>query len=163
MEQLDGVLMVRRSIWIPATPARVWHELESFERMQQWWGVVIGTPEAGKGNGQRLIQYEPRVGGQIVMEVEWDGEPVRYGGSILVYSPGRELTFDDDWIPNRGWQAPTFVSLRFSSALGGALVELFHHGFERTGASAGLEHAGYETGWGMTQLLALRRVIEATP
>jgi len=34
---------------------------------------------------------------------------------------------------------------------------MFHHGFEFTGGNVGEEHAGYETGWGMTQLNALRK------
>jgi hypothetical protein len=29
---------------------------------------------AGTSNGQRLVVYEPRVGGRIEMEVSWDGE-----------------------------------------------------------------------------------------
>jgi hypothetical protein len=43
--------------------------------------------------------------------------------------------------------------------LGGTLVDLFHHGFERTGGNVSSEHAGYEQGWGMTQLLALKRQV----
>lgn len=47
-----GPLAVRRSIWIAATPERVWHEFESFERMQAWFGT-----------GHSLTAYEPRLGG----------------------------------------------------------------------------------------------------
>lgn len=47
-----------------------------------------------------------------------------------------------------------------TAALGGTLVELFHYGFERTGGDVGAEHAGYETGWGMTQLSALKEIVE---
>lgn len=50
--------------------------------------------------------------------------------------------------------------IRLSPALGGTLVELFHHGFERTGGNVSSEHARYEQGWGMTQLLALKRQVE---
>jgi uncharacterized protein YndB with AHSA1/START domain len=95
------------------------------------------------------------------MEVSIDGEPARYGGPIVVFDPPRELTFENDWIPNRGWLQPTFITLRLSPQLGGTLVELMHHGFERTGANAADEHAGYEGGWGMTQLNALRSGVEA--
>ena len=75
-----SVLAVRRSTLVPATPARVWREFESFARMQQWWGVLRGVPEAGKGNGQRLMTYEPRVGGRVEMEVLFDGVPARWTG-----------------------------------------------------------------------------------
>jgi len=155
----ESVLVVRRSIHITATPERVWAEFTSFDRMNRWWGAIIGNPEAGTSNGQRLVTYEPRRGGRIEMEVMWDGEAVRYGGSIVVCEPGKELTFENDWIPNRGWLCPTLITLRLKSALGGTLVELLHGGFERVGGDVGADHAGYETGWGMTQLNALRELV----
>jgi uncharacterized protein YndB with AHSA1/START domain len=156
-----GVLVVRRSIHIRATPERVWKEFTSFERMNGWWGITIGTPEAGKSNGQILRAYEPRLGGHIEMEVLFNGQPMRYGGKIIVFDPGRELTFECDWIPNQGWLRPTLLTIRLTPALGGTLVELMHHGFEQTGDQASEDHAGYEGGWGMTQLNALRKVATA--
>jgi uncharacterized protein YndB with AHSA1/START domain len=158
---VESILTVRRSILVNAPPQRVWREFESFDRMNAWWGVILGTPEAGKAQGQHLRVFEPRVGGRIEMEVLLDGEPARYGGLITAFDAGRELTFENDWIPNRGWIKPTFITIRLTPALGGTLVELMHHGFERTGEGAADDHAGYEGGWGMTQLNALRRIVEA--
>jgi len=155
-------LKVRRSVHVRATPERVWEAFTSKPRMDAWWGFAARTPEAGSSGGQWLDTYEPRVGGRIEMAVMWDGERVRYGGVIRSFDPARELTFENDWIPNRGWEAPTFVTLRLTPALGGTLVELFHHGFERTGGDVSAEHAGYETGWGMTQLAALKAVVEGS-
>lgn len=155
----DSILVVRRSIHIGVPPERVWEEFTSFERMNRWWGALIGDPEAGKSNGQRLVRYEPRVGGRIEMEVSWDNEAVRYGGPILAFEPGRELRFENDWIPNRGWLRPTRITIRLTPALGGTLVELMHGGFEHVGGDVAAEHAGYETGWGMTQLNALRELL----
>ena len=129
--------------------------------MEQWWGAKTGTPQAGTAQGQFLDIYEPHVGGRIQMAVMWNGERVGYGGVIQTFDAGKELTFENDWIPNRGWAAPTFVTIRLTPALGGTLVELFHHGFERTGTgAAAAEHAGYEEGWGMTQLKALKQICE---
>jgi uncharacterized protein YndB with AHSA1/START domain len=158
---VDSILTVRRSILINAPPERVWREFESFEAMNRWWGITHGAPEAGKTVGQHLRAYEPRVGGRVEMEVSFDGEPARYGGPITVFDAARELTFENDWIPNRGWLRPTFITIRLTPALGGTLVELMHHGFERTGDAAADDHAGYEGGWGMTQLNALRQVVDA--
>lgn len=45
--------------------------------------------------------------------------------------------------------------------LGGTLVELFHHGFERTGDTAAEMHRGFEGGWTTRQLEALRSIVEA--
>ena len=158
---VHSILVVRRSIHISAPPGRVWEEFSTFERMNRWWGVVIGTPEGGKGNGQRLLTYEPRLGAHVEMEVMVSGAPWRYGGPIVVFEAGCELTFQCDWIPNRGWLQPTLVTIRLTPALGGTLVELMHHGFEHTGEHAGDEHAGYEGGWGMLQLNALRALVQA--
>lgn len=130
--------------------------------MNGWWGKRTGTPEAGISVGQWLDLYEPREGGAIRMAVMWDGERVSYGGTIAVFAEGRELAFENDWIPNRGWTRPTYITLRLSRALGGTLVELFHHGFETTGGDVAAEHAGYEEGWGMTQLKALKEIVEGT-
>ena len=159
MTKVDSVLVVRRSIHIDAKPGRVWQEFESFERMNRWWGAMRGVPEAGKSNGQRLVTYEPLVGGRVEMEVVLDGAATRYGGAVAVFEPGSELTFESDWLPNRGWLRPTRITIRLSPALGGTLVELMHHGFEHTGEGCGDQHAAYEAGWGMTQLDALRDVV----
>lgn len=158
----DSILVVRRSVYIPAPPDRVWQEFTGFERMQRWWGKVIGELEAGTSRGMWLRVYEPRVGGRVQMEVPFDGEIARFGGSVLVFEAERELRFANDWIPPRGDALPTTVSLRLTPALGGTLVELLHGGFEAAGDDAGAVHEGYETGWGMTQLSALREIVRGT-
>lgn len=158
-ETVQSMLVVRRSIHIQASPERVWEEFESFERMNRWWGITVGTPEAGKPTGQTLLMYEPRLGGRIEMGVLFDGTAMRYGGNIIVFEAGHELTFESDWIPNLGWLNPTLITIRLTPALGGTLVELMHHGFERTGARGRQDHADYEGGWNMIQLIALRRLV----
>lgn len=161
MKPENSALKVRRSILVAASPGRVWEEFTTKERMTRWWGAIVSAPSAGTSAGQWLVAYEPRMAGPVHMEVDWDGARVRYGGPITVFEPGRELTFENDWIPNRGWKAPTFITLSLSPALGATLVELFHHGFERTGGDVAATHAGYEQGWGMTQLSALKAIVEA--
>jgi hypothetical protein len=94
------------------------------------------------------------------MEVDMGGSPGRYGGTIRTFDKDRELTFENDWIPNQGWKAPTFMTLRLTPALGGTLVELFHHGFEHVGGDVAGEHEGYEQGWGILQLSSLKAVVE---
>lgn len=160
MRPQDSPLKVRRSIHIQAPPERVWQEFESFEKINRWWGACVGDPEAGTSKGQILLEYAPHPGGRAVMAVDMGGARMRYGGEIKVFDAGRELTFENDWIPNRGWAAPTYITLRLTPAMGGTLVEIFHHGFERTGGDAGAEHAGYEQGWGMTQLNALKAAVQ---
>ena len=144
-----GTLAVRRSALINAAPERIWREFETYERMAAWFGV-----------GHRLLRYEPKEGGDVLLEVDIKGQPMRYGGRIVVFEPGREVTFENDWIPSQGWKEPTLITIRLTAALGGTLVELFHHAFERVGADAADQHLGYEGGWTTRQLEALRNVVE---
>lgn len=155
-----SLLCVRRSILVRANPERVWRHFETKNEMGRWWGAVAGTPEAGTSQGQWLDEYDPHEGGRIRMSVMMDKKRTIYGGTIKAFVPASELTFDNDWIPNQGWAKPTFITIRLTAALGGTLVELFHHGFERTGPDAAEDHAAYEQGWGMTQLTALKNVVE---
>jgi len=158
---MDSILVVRRSILIDAAAERVWREFETFERMSAWWGAMRDPPKLGAPNGMKLIMYEPQAGGMVLMEIIDDGTPYRFGGRINVFDAPRELTFENDWIPNQGWQAPTYITLRLTPVLDGTLVELMHHGFERVGGDVATEHAGYEGGWGMLQLETLRSIVEA--
>jgi uncharacterized protein YndB with AHSA1/START domain len=144
-----GPLSVRRSIWIDAAPERVWEEFESFERMRDWFGT-----------GHTLVSYEPRVGAEVVTDAgEYDGERLRFVGRVVVFDPPHELTFEQDWI-GHGWKAPPLVTIRVSPLDGGSLVELFHHGFEALGPDAAENHRGFEGGWTLRQLEALRERVE---
>jgi len=161
MTAVGSILFVRRSIFIKAAPVRVWREFESHECMARWWGVMRDPPEIGEPNGMELVTYEPRVWAMLEMRIKNADGQWRFGGRITVFDPPRELTFENDWIePNEGWLLPTFITLRLTPALDGTVVELFHHGFERTGTDAGDTHAGYESGWGMLQLETLRALVE---
>jgi uncharacterized protein YndB with AHSA1/START domain len=144
-----GHLNVRRSILIQATPAEVWREFETFERIAAWLG-----------RGHVLHTLEPKVGGLVDLSVEIDGERRHYGGRVLVYEPERELTFEDNWEPPHAWPVPTFFTIRLTPMYDGTQVELFHHGFERLGADAADSLAGYEGGWDVKHLKALRAIVE---
>ncbi len=144
-----GLLAVRRSIFVAADPDRVWKELESFEAMKRWFGT-----------GHRLLEYEPKVGGSVLLECDVEGVARRFGGAIVVFEPGREVTWDNDWIPSSA-PAPNMITLRLNPVSRGTVVELFHHGFERVGPDGPTRHRGFEGGWNLRQLQALRELVEA--
>ena len=144
-------LHVRRSIFINATPERVWQEFESFEKLKVWFG-----------RGHELNVYEPQLGGMVALSVDIDGESCGYRGTIIVFDEAHELTWDDNWdAAERRWPVPTFITIRLTSLYEGTLVELFHHGFERLGADAAANLQGYESGWDLKHLTALRAIVEA--
>lgn len=144
-------LHLRRSIFIRATPERVWKEFESFERLDGWFG-----------RGHRLEKYEPRLGARVELSVEIDGGRQRYGGEVIVLEEAGEVTWTNNWMDSdQAWPVPTFLTIRLTGLYEGTLVELFHHGFERLGADAADNLEGFEEGWDLKHLSALREIVEA--
>lgn len=149
METQIGLLNVRRSILIEATPARVWEEFASFERVAAWLG-----------HGHQLHKFEPRLGGAVDMSVEIEGKRRHYGGRVLIYERDREVTFESNWEdPPYTWPVPTLWTIRLTPLYEGTMVEIFHHGFERLGAQAADNLQGYEDGWDIKHLKALRSIV----
>jgi len=144
-----SLLNVRRSILIQAPPARVWQEFESSESISAWFG-----------RGHELHRFEPGLRGAVDMSVEIDGEKRHYGGPVLVWEPEHEVTFESNWEGVHAWPVPTFFTFRLSPLYDGTLVEIFHHGFERLGANAADLLEGYEEGWDIKHLKALRAIVE---
>ena len=144
-----GPLHVRRSILIEASPGRVWQEFETEERLKGWLNL-----------GHVVHRIEPSEGGGVEMSVVLDGEQRFYGGEVLVCEPQRELSFTSQWAAPHDWPVPTLWTLRLSPLYDATLVEIFHHGFERLGAAAADNLAGYEDGWDITHLKALRAIVD---
>lgn len=44
---------------------------------------------------------------------------------------------------------------------GATMVEIFHHGFERLGADAAVNLEGFESGWDIRHLKALRGIVQS--
>lgn len=143
-----SALRVRRSCLIGATPERVWQEFTCFERFAAWFGT-----------GHRLEVYRPELGGEIRLSIELEGSKRPYGGRILVFEPARELSFSNNW-ESDGWPVPTLITIRLTPLYDACHVELFHHGFERLGAEAADNLQGYEEGWDVKHLKALRGIVE---
>jgi uncharacterized protein YndB with AHSA1/START domain len=144
-----GTLHVRRSIFIQARPEAVWEEFGSFDRLSRWLGL-----------GHTLHALEVVVGAGVDMSVPIDGKERHYGGKVLVVEPERELSFESNWQAPHAWPVPTVWTLRLTPLYEGTLVELFHHGFERLGADAADTLEGYEQGWDVKHLKALRSIVE---
>ena len=144
-----GALHVRRSIFILASAQRVWKEFESFDRISRWLNL-----------GHKLHVLELVTGGAVDLSVEVDGKERHYGGKVVLIEPERELTFESNWEPPDAWPVPTFWTIRLTPLYAGTMVEIFHHGFERFGADAADSLEGYEGGWDLRHLKALREIVE---
>ena len=144
-----GALHVRRSIFIQASAQRVWEEFESFDRVSRWLDL-----------GHKLHALELVTGGSVDMSVEIDGKERHYGGKVVLIERERELSFESNWEPPHDWPVPTFWTIRLTPLYAGTMVEIFHHGFERLGADAADNLEGYEQGWDVKHLKALRAVVE---
>lgn len=144
-----SLLNVRRSILIQAPPERVWEEFESFDRFAAWFGL-----------GHELHKFEPKLEGQVELSVDIDGERRYFGGPVVVFERARELTFEDNWRGPHAWPVPTFFTIRLRPLYDGTMVEIFHHGFERFGIDAADNLEGFEDGWDVKHLKALRSIVE---
>jgi uncharacterized protein YndB with AHSA1/START domain len=156
---IEGALVMRRSIFIKATPERVWREFASYDRVSRWFGGSAETVQ------QKVTRYEPGVDGWLQIEAEWThdgGGSCRLGGKIVTFDPPRELTVEwNSFKPSYEWHESTFVTFRLTPALGRTLVEILQHGFERCGEGGARYHRDAEGGWNTMELEALRRIVEA--
>ena len=143
---------IRRAAFIHATPERIWEEFTSHDRMSKWYGT-----------GHTLARYEPRVGGTV--ETTFGDGPSVSRGRVLVFEPGRELTWEETWIgpdwTGHEWAAPVKVTILLTPAAGGTLVELFHHGYDLIGGDPATYVTGFEGGWDTHHLDALARLVAA--
>ena len=151
MDTQIGPLHTRRSILINASPERVWREFETLAQVRAWLGI-----------GQTIHQFDLELGGSIDLSVEIEGAQHHFGGSILVLESEKELSVEIQWQSPNDWPVPTFWTFSLSPLYGGTHVELFHHGFERLGSEAGDNLQGYEEGWSVRHLSALRTIVETT-
>ncbi len=159
MKIAEGALVMRRSILIKAAPERVWLEFETYDRMSRWFGGRTDTVQ------QKVTRYEPGAGGWLEIEAEWTndcGGSCHLGGKIIDFDPPRELTVEwNSFKPSPEWHEPTYVTFRLTPALGGTIVEILQHGFERAGEGAARYHRDAEGGWNTMELEALRSIVEA--
>ena len=77
-----------------------------------------------------------------------------------MFDHAREVTFENNWREPYSWPVPTFWTIRLTPLYDGTLVEIFHHGFERLGKAAADNLQGYEEGWDVKHLKALRSLVE---
>lgn len=145
-------LHVRRSILIMAGPDKVWQEFTSFKRFEAWFST-----------GHTLEVYEPKLGGEVELSVDISGEDKRwhFGGKILAFDEGEELTFIDRWKPPQSQPVETYITFRLAQLYGGTHVELLHHGWDRFGEDAANSHIGVESSWDLKHLIGLKKTAEA--
>ena len=149
-----GLLSVRRSTLINALPARVWQEFVPEQKLKAWFG-----------QGHTLHAFEPQLGGKVDLSVEHDfgngPERRHYGGRVIAWTPECEVSAEINWAMPHNWPVPMIWTIRLTPIYENTMVEIFHHGFERLGASAGAELEGYEEGWTNRHLKTLRALSEA--
>jgi hypothetical protein len=58
-------------------------------------------------------------------------------------------------------ESPPFLKIRVPIGPGRTQLEIIHHGFERLGERAAEIYRSFEGGWDLSELEALKRVVEA--
>ena len=154
MGQVGTQLAMRRSVWVDADPDRIWKEFETADAMKGWW-------ETGGPSGQRLERFEPGEGGWFEIAGTHGTFEYRLGGQILEWSPPGRLVMEWDSLPAGEWPAPLTVTLWLTAHLGGTVVEIVQSGFEALGPDATRVLNSFEAGWDLSELLMLKRRVEA--
>ena len=72
----------------------------------------------------------------------------------------RVVTFEINWDAPNDWPVPTFFTIHLTPVYDGTTVEIIHHGFERLGVDGADTLEGYEDGWDIKHLKALREIVE---
>ena len=144
-----GRFNVRRAVQIRASARRVWEEFQDSERLGAWFSM-----------GHQLDVFAPGLGGRVELSVKRSDVAMRFGGDIIVWDEAAEMSFENDWLNDKVWLVPTYITFRLTDCYGGVHVELFHHGFEAVGADADKQFLGYESNWDLRHLTALKSVVE---
>lgn len=148
MSELPDVLEVVQEITIHASPEKVWNAVATPEALRQWF--------------EPICQFDPRVGGRIVFSGLFQGvEPYHFGGTVTVFDPPRELTFEwDDLFDS--WPQPTMLTIRLAPVPEGTHVRLSHHGWERLpDAMREAMFRDFQEGWGKSNTVRrLKELVE---
>jgi len=102
----------------------------------------------------------PRLGGTIEMSVEVAGERRPYGGPVIAFEPGPEISAAINWHGAHAWPVPMFWTFRLTPLYGGTQVDIFHHGFESWDQTLRTIAKAMRTGGISSTLKALRAIVE---
>lgn len=146
-DRLPDVPEVVEEITIKAPPEKVWEAFATPKALRQWF--------------EQILEFDPRVGGRIVFSGLFHGEePYHFGGTVTVFDPPRELSFEwDDLF--QSWPAPTLLTIRLTPVAEGTHVRLSHHGWERLPDSMRDQmFRGFQGGWDGNTVRRLKEVVE---
>ncbi|MGA9746893.1 MAG: SRPBCC domain-containing protein [Nocardioides sp.] len=90
-------------------------------RMSEWWPEAY-TPDPGTFDG---VSIEPEVGGRVLMRTT-DGS-VHQVGEVTAWDPG--VTYAQTWTLAQDPDAPSSLTVRFSSTAEGCEVVVEHGGW----------------------------------
>ena len=110
------------------------------EGLGRWWPLSSYSVGMEKAESCHM---EGHVGGRI-FEVMENGEESEWG-RVTEWDPPETVAFE--WYPGRTSETAQQVSIRFTAADDGTLLELVHTGWETLEARAEATRGGYDSGW----------------
>jgi uncharacterized protein YndB with AHSA1/START domain len=143
-------MLVQQEEYIHATPQQVWETLAGAEGIKQWLGPS---------------QYEPRMGGPITFDVNYDSGQYHMFGEVVTFDPPHKLAFTwtEQEIGKDPWPVATLVTLTLTPEDGGTKVKLVHSGFEHLPIEiVQAQFESYTQGWAVRPVLqGLKSLIES--
>lgn len=111
-------LDIKLALEVDAAPATVWTSLTA--GIGEWWPKQFYV-----GTAPKRFVVEPRVGGRVFED--WgDGDGVLFG-TVLVWDPGKALTWAGDMSAEYGGPARTVTSFTLTPAAGGSRTAVAFH------------------------------------
>ncbi len=123
-----GTRRISESIWVQATPARVFRALTEAKELNRWF--LAGS------------QTEPRKGGRILLR--WSMKQRGHENRFVTFRPGREVAYTWKWPQNHG--QGEVVRFRLRPSKGGTSVTVVHAGFNSAEKHVPM-FTGYVEGW----------------
>lgn len=139
--------LIRQSILINASPAKVWRYVASQEGLRRWFAANI--------------RFEPQLGAPVAFEAH--GGELR--GRVTALEPERKLAFTWTELGAPGWSVdpePLLLTVELAPEDGATRVTITHAGFENLPeAIRPSQYASYQRGWSYGGTLpGLKQIIE---
>lgn len=143
--QGSQALEIRMTTHVAAPHGRVWRAVSTQEGLRHWLGGDL--------------DFEPAVGGRVVLRGQHGPNPFVFSGSVLELTAPQRLVFTWE-ATDTPFAVSSLLTVELQPEGTGTRVLLMHHGFERLPAVAHERFLDFAGGWDASELLRLQDYLD---